>query len=45
MIIPRFAAPPVRRAELGIYHYLGSKRWQEVPQALRRQFVYVGIWG
>jgi proteasome lid subunit RPN8/RPN11 len=43
LIVPRFAARPVRRAELGVYRYEGSKRWFVVHARERRRFFHVGI--
>lgn len=43
LIVPRFAARPVRQAELGVYRYEGSKRWFVVPARERRRFFHVGI--
>ena len=43
LILPRFAAAPVRRGEIGIYRYLGSKRWSAVPSARRRRFFHIGV--
>ncbi|WP_236515930.1 hypothetical protein [Sandaracinus amylolyticus] len=31
LIVPRFALPPVRVRDVGIYRYLGAKRWATVP--------------
>jgi hypothetical protein len=42
IIAPRYAAPPVRVSELGIYRYLGKHRWVSVNGRLGRsalQFV------
>lgn len=30
LIVPDFAAPPVRPADLGFYEYLGSHRWRSL---------------
>ncbi len=43
VIVPRFATAPVCRAELGLYRYEGSKRWQTVSAGKRRRFFYIGI--
>ena len=43
LIVGEFAAPPVRRAEVGIYRYLGGKRWEPVPPAARRRFLHIGL--
>lgn len=44
LIIPRFAASPVRLTDVGIYCYLGNKRWHTVPSNERHAFFYIGIW-
>ena len=33
-ILPDFARPPVRHGVVGIYRYLGDKRWHAVPDAV-----------
>jgi proteasome lid subunit RPN8/RPN11 len=43
LIVPRFAAAPVRRESVGIYRYEGSKKWRSVPEDQRRTFFYVGL--
>jgi proteasome lid subunit RPN8/RPN11 len=43
LIVPQFAAPPVRRREVGIYRYEGAKNWRSVPTDERRSFFYIGI--
>jgi hypothetical protein len=43
LILPRLAAPPVRRLEVGIYRYLGGSQWRAVPTALRREFFHIGL--
>jgi proteasome lid subunit RPN8/RPN11 len=43
LIFPRFAAAPVRRAEIGIYRYDGSKRWYTVPDDQRQRFLFIGV--
>jgi proteasome lid subunit RPN8/RPN11 len=43
LIVPRFAASPVRRSEVGIYRYEGAKNWHAVPNDKRRRFFYIGI--
>jgi proteasome lid subunit RPN8/RPN11 len=43
IIIPRFAAAPVRRTEVGIYRYEGAKKWHAVPAHDCRRFFYVGV--
>ena len=43
LILPRFAAQPVRRRDMGIYRYLGGKRWATVPVSERRSFFHIGL--
>jgi hypothetical protein len=43
LIIPRFAGSPVRRTEIGIYRYLGARRWETIPPLLRRAFFHIGF--
>jgi len=43
LIVPRFAAPPVRRRDLGIYRYEGGKQWSPVEPAKRQAFFHIGL--
>ncbi len=43
LIMPDFARPPVRTESVGIYRYLGNKRWDAVPPAARRAFLHIGL--
>ena len=43
LILPHFAASPMRRADIGIYRYQGSKKWLTVPALYRRAFFHIGI--
>lgn len=43
LILPHFAAPPVRRAQVGIYKYQGAKRWTGIGPSLRADFFHIGI--
>jgi hypothetical protein len=43
LIVPNFAAVPVRRSALGIYRYGGAGRWEAVAAERRRQFFHIGI--
>lgn len=43
LIVPRFAKPPVRRVEVGVFRYDGAKRWFEVSVEKRMTFFRVGI--
>jgi proteasome lid subunit RPN8/RPN11 len=44
LIVPRFAKQPVRRAEVGLYRYLGARRWETIPLEQRRTFFHIGLW-
>lgn len=43
LIIPCFAEPPVTREKVGIYRYLGAKRWQGILSHERRAFFHIGL--
>jgi hypothetical protein len=43
LILPDFARRPLRTDVIGIYRYLGSKRWHAVPPAARRRFLHIGL--
>jgi proteasome lid subunit RPN8/RPN11 len=43
LILPGFAAPPLHRAQVGIYRYQGAKRWTVIGPSLRADFFYIGI--
>ncbi len=43
LILPNFAASPQHRAGIGIYRYLGGKRWAVVPRAERPAFFHIGL--
>ena len=43
LILPDFARAPVRTEKVGIYRYLGDKRWHTVPAAARRIFLHIGL--
>ena len=43
LIMPRFAAPPIRVSEAGIYRYEGAKQWSPVPVEDRRAFLHIGL--
>ena len=42
LIIPRFATGAQRPRDVGIYRYLGGKRWATVPASQRRRFFHIG---
>ena len=43
LIVPRFATPPLKSSDVGIYRYQGSKQWYAVPVCARREFFCVGF--
>ena len=43
LIVPRFAATPMRRSEIGIYRYEGAKLWTAVPNKGRHNFFRIGL--
>jgi proteasome lid subunit RPN8/RPN11 len=43
LILPDFAAGPIRRSTIGIYRYQGGKRWHTVPTEQHRAFFHVGL--
>lgn len=43
LILPNFAALPMRREQVGIYKYQGAKRWAVVAPSLREDFFHIGI--
>lgn len=43
LILPDYASQPVRREEVGIYRYLGGKKWASVPVSERRSFFHIGL--
>jgi len=43
LILPNFASPPLRRAQMGIYKYQGAKRWIVIGPSLRADFFHIGI--
>ena len=43
LIVPRFAGPPVRRRELGIYVYEGGKQWHSIEPGDRQTFFHIGL--
>lgn len=43
LILPNFAAAPQSRMALGIYRYLGGKRWTTIPCDERRAFFHIGL--
>jgi proteasome lid subunit RPN8/RPN11 len=43
LILPRFAASPVRRTEIGVYRYRGGKKWDVVPETKHRSFFDISL--
>ena len=43
LIVPNFAAPPVKRETLGIYRYCGGGRWKTVRANHHREFFHIGL--
>jgi proteasome lid subunit RPN8/RPN11 len=43
LILPRFAAAPVARREIGIYRYQGGGQWEATAVRLRRRFFHIGL--
>lgn len=43
LILPRFATGRQPRRDIGMYRYLGGKRWATVPPAERGQFFHIGF--
>ncbi|MEA2896565.1 MAG: hypothetical protein QOJ84_2180 [Bradyrhizobium sp.] len=43
LILPDFARPPIRTERIGVYRYLGDKRWHTVPANARSAFLHIGL--
>lgn len=43
LIFPRFAMEPFGRDEIGMYRYLGARKWEDIPVAARRDFLHIGL--
>jgi proteasome lid subunit RPN8/RPN11 len=43
LILPRYARSPLRRRDMGIHRYEGSKAWYRVPASAARQFFFIGV--
>jgi proteasome lid subunit RPN8/RPN11 len=43
LIVPSFAAAPVKRLQVGMYRYLGAGSWHTVATDQRRQFFHIGL--
>lgn len=43
LILPNFATGAQPRHDIGVYRYLGSKRWEAVPPTERRAFFHIGL--
>lgn len=44
MIVPDFAAPPIRSENIGVYEYRGSHTWHERGGRNAPAFFYTGFW-
>jgi hypothetical protein len=44
IIVPGFAARPIRYEDLGIYEYQGGHRWADRGHRYYRKYVYTGLW-
>ncbi len=43
LVLPNFARSPIRTETIGMYRYLGGKRWHTIPAAARRRFLHIGL--
>jgi hypothetical protein len=43
LILPNFADVSMTTKDIGIYRYLGAKKWYAVPRRLRSAFLLIGI--
>jgi proteasome lid subunit RPN8/RPN11 len=43
LILPQFAIGPQPRRDVGIYRYLGGKRWDTVRPSERREFFHISL--
>jgi len=43
LILPHFATGTQPRHDIGIYRYLGNKKWEIVQPSARRQFFHIGL--
>lgn len=44
IILPDYAAAPIRLAEIGIFEYRGDHHWHDRSPGQRRGFFYTGFW-
>lgn len=44
LILPHFATGAQPRRSVGVYRYLGGKRWKTIPPCERRRFFHIGFW-
>lgn len=44
IIVPDFAAAPIKYERLGIYEYQGEHRWADKGPRQFRRYVYTGFW-
>lgn len=43
LILPQFAIGKQPRSEIGIYRYLGNKRWETIQPSERRKFFHISL--
>jgi len=43
LILPQYARPPLRIADIGVYRFEGRNHWHSVPKADVRAFFHVGL--
>ncbi len=43
LILPHFATGAQPRRDIGVYRYLGGKRWTTVPPSERRRLFHIGL--
>lgn len=43
LILPNFASHPQPRRDIGVYRYLGNKRWESIPTSERERFFHIGL--
>jgi hypothetical protein len=44
IIVPNFAAAPVKYGEFGIYEYQGGHRWLDKGRHVTPRYIYSGFW-
>lgn len=43
LILPNFASGAMRAGVIGIYRYLGAKRWDSIAPRARNHFLHIGV--